>query len=402
MRFLIINTDYTDFLHWFYTQHPGLEHQPYEEQMRVRNEGLFGVADFYSRNLRNLGNEAWNIHANNEFMQKAWAREHGIHVEEPTPAEQRARTVLQRARRIAAKTPLRYLKPLFRPVLRSLDSQQTWFHDILAAQIKHYKPDVLLNQAMPGISSRFLKGMKPCTRLLIGQHAATLVGQHAATRLSEAEDFSCYDLVVSSFPPTVDYFRQKGILAELHRLGFEPRVLSCLQVADKIFDVTFIGSFHRVPSSRVAFLEVLCAQLPQIKIWGPKVDHLPVNSLVRKHYVGQAWARQMYQILRNSKITLNHHGDIPPYANNCRLYEATGVGTLLITDWKVNLHKMFGPSKEVVTYRSSEECVELIQYYLEHDDERETIARAGQQRTLHEHTYYHRMQELVDIVRKYL
>ena len=110
----------------------------------------------------------------------------------------------------------------------------------------------------------------------------------------------------------------------------------------------------------------------------------------------------MYQILRDSKVTLNHHGNIPPYANNCRLYEATGVGTLLITDWKVNLHEMFEPGKEVVAYRSPEECAELIQYYLEHDDEREAIARAGQQRTLREHTYYQRMQELVEIVRKYL
>jgi spore maturation protein CgeB len=37
-----------------------------------------------------------------------------------------------------------------------------------------------------------------------------------------------------------------------------------------------------------------------------------------------------------------------------------------------------------------------------HDEEREEIARAGQRRTLTEHTYYHRMQELVDIVQRYL
>jgi spore maturation protein CgeB len=110
----------------------------------------------------------------------------------------------------------------------------------------------------------------------------------------------------------------------------------------------------------------------------------------------------MYQILGNSKITLNHHGDIAPYANNMRLYEATGVGTMLITDWKVNLHEMFEPGKEVVAYRTPEECAELIQYYLTHDNEREAIARAGQQRTLREHTYYHRMQEFVEIVIKYL
>ena len=55
MRLLIINTDYPKFLRWLYGQHPRLEKQSYKEQMRVRMDSLFGVADFYSRNLRKLG-----------------------------------------------------------------------------------------------------------------------------------------------------------------------------------------------------------------------------------------------------------------------------------------------------------------------------------------------------------
>ena len=118
--------------------------------------------------------------------------------------------------------------------------------------------------------------------------------------------------------------------------------------------------------------------------------------------MGQAWGREMYQILRKSRITLNHHGDIAPYANNMRLYEATGIGALLVTDWKENLHEMFEPGKEVVAYRTPEECVDLVKYYLDHDEEREVIAHAGQQRTLREHTYYQRMHELMAIARNYL
>jgi spore maturation protein CgeB len=110
----------------------------------------------------------------------------------------------------------------------------------------------------------------------------------------------------------------------------------------------------------------------------------------------------MFQVLKNSLLTLNHHGNIPPFANNMRLFEATGVGTLLITDWKENLHEMFEPGKEVVAYRSAEECAELIRYYLEHEGERSAIAHAGQQRTLREHTYYQRVQELVDIIEGHL
>ena len=111
----------------------------------------------------------------------------------------------------------------------------------------------------------------------------------------------------------------------------------------------------------------------------------------------------MYKILNTSLMTLNHHIDVAgDYAGNGRLFEATGTGTLLVTDWKPNLHKMFEPGKEVVAYRSAEECAEMVRYYLEHDQEREAIARAGQQRTLRDHTYYQRMQEFETIVQKYL
>ncbi len=63
---------------------------------------------------------------------------------------------------------------------------------------------------------------------------------------------------------------------------------------------------------------------------------------------------------------------------------------------------MFEVGKEVVAYHTTEECAELIKYYLEHEDERESIAKVGQQRTFREYTYYHRMQELVNIINKYL
>ena len=101
-------------------------------------------------------------------------------------------------------------------------------------------------------------------------------------------------------------------------------------------------------------------------------------------------------------MNISCHIDIAPYANNMRLYEATGVGALLITDYRDNLRTLFEPGKEVVAYSSAEECAELINYYLENEEERKAIARAGQERTLTEHTYYERIKQLVDIVHKYM
>jgi spore maturation protein CgeB len=112
----------------------------------------------------------------------------------------------------------------------------------------------------------------------------------------------------------------------------------------------------------------------------------------------------MYQAFRDARIVFNRHSNTADLhtANNLRLYEATGVGSLLLTDFKPNLSDMFEVGKEVVAYRNAEECAELAAYYLAHDAEREAIAAAGQRRTLREHTYAQRMRELVEIIGKYV
>ncbi len=111
----------------------------------------------------------------------------------------------------------------------------------------------------------------------------------------------------------------------------------------------------------------------------------------------------MYRILAQSYVTVNCHIDVAEnYANNMRLFEATGCGTMLITDAKDNLNELFEVGKEIVSYRDPREAVERIEYYASHPDERDDIAYAGKQRTLREHTYRQRMEELVEILRNHL
>jgi len=111
----------------------------------------------------------------------------------------------------------------------------------------------------------------------------------------------------------------------------------------------------------------------------------------------------MYKILAQSKIVINRHIDVAEdYANNMRMFEATGMGALLITDEKKNLPELFKVGKEVVTYKDSADLTEKIKYYLQHEDERQKIAKAGQKRTLTDHTYLKRMEELARIIKKYL
>jgi spore maturation protein CgeB len=111
----------------------------------------------------------------------------------------------------------------------------------------------------------------------------------------------------------------------------------------------------------------------------------------------------MLRLLARARIVLNRHGRVAAeYANNMRLYEATGMGALLLTEDKRNIGELFEPGTEVVVYEDKRELVDLVSYYLEHEEERRRIAAAGQRRTLRDHTYAVRMRELAEILDAYL
>ena len=117
MRFLILNTDYPQFLAQFYAENTGLAEESFERQMSDRMETMFGVADFYSQGLRKLGHLAVDVHANNGHAQQVWGREHGITF---APCD---------------STP----RELFPWICRM--ERGKWQYEVLAAQIKHYRPD---------------------------------------------------------------------------------------------------------------------------------------------------------------------------------------------------------------------------------------------------------------------
>jgi spore maturation protein CgeB len=117
-------------------------------------------------------------------------------------------------------------------------------------------------------------------------------------------------------------------------------------------------------------------------------SHLPVFGL------------NMFQKLHDSKIVLNTHIDVSQTsASNMRLFEATGVGSCLLTDWKSNLSELFEPERDVATYRTPQECIDKANYLLLHENERIALAQAGQKRTLMQHTINLRAEQIDEIIR---
>ena len=399
MRFLIIDSIPVSFLSRYCARHPDLGHLGYQNGWRMLMDEGLGVGDFYSESLKQLGHEAAEVVPNCEPLQEQWAAENGVGVWKKPNLHNQARRTLENMGcqwRVATGTTGSHVYSVLKVPLRKLlkgPTTEPWMHEILAAQIEQARPDVLLNHALGEYRERFLQRVRPFVKLIVGQHASPL---------SPNVPYGCYDLMLSSLPNLVTYFRQQGVKSEYFRLGFGASMLDRLGPMDCLYDVSFVGGYSTHHSRGTHVLERIASEV-SVDFWGYGAASLPKDSPILRRYHGEAWGLDMYRVLAQSKIVLNRHISVAEdYANNMRLYEATGVGALLITDMKGNLNELFEVGKEVVAYHDAQECVELVKYHLEHENERSAIAKAGQQRTLWEHTYYHRMQELVDIVKRYL
>jgi spore maturation protein CgeB len=387
MRILVLNADYPRFLAWFYRRQAGLENAAYATQMAARNASLFGVADFYSRNFAALGHEAAEIHINNRWLQTAWAREHGIATEVPEPPGAAGRKMppawLQRI-----VTPF---KPMLRPLARKvglsprLDSSA---ENILLAQIEEFKPDLVLNQDIFHIDTSLVRRIK-------GIGNPMMVGQ-VGLLPPRGEDWSVYELMISQLPSVVRSFRALGVRSEVSHLAFEPAILDVLPEARKPdIDVSFVGTVSADHQQRIALL-LAVAERYDLKLWGNLPQALPAASPLRRCFQGEVWGADMYQVLRRSRITLNSHIDLAGReAGNMRLFEATGVGAFLLTDFKDNLDTLFAPDREVGVWRSTGDCLDAIGRAIADDKDRVEIARAGQARTMAQHTYRHRTTEIL-------
>ena len=355
MRILIADEAYPAYLESVYRRWPQLASRPYDEQWRVVMDLFFGTADSYSHFLRSLGHDAAEVIVNCGPLQTAWAREHRL-----------------RTRRL--RVP-HLTDELGRVVL---------------AQVDAYAPDVVYCQGLNLLSTRTLDSVRRRGVLLVGQIATELPPERFLRR---------FDLIVTSFPHYVERLGSRGYDVELFRLAFDARVLERLGRVEPRHDVVFAGSLVGTQWQAATPVLEAAARRLAIDFYGFRADQLPRDSAIRRGYRGEAWGLDLYRAFASARIALNRHGDVAEgHANNMRLYEATGVGAFLLTDERSDLHELFDPGREVVTYAHADDLVEQVRYYLEHEDERATIARSGQARTLREHTWERRMAQLADIL----
>ncbi len=362
-----------------YRNDPALRCRSFAEQRRFWLAQKIGHGDALSRAMKSLGHEAEEVVCDLESLQCAWASERGIDVD-----------------------------------------KRNWRTQLVLEQIAEWKPDVLFLQNYDVLSSEVRRDLKvrfPFVRLLVIAQEAVIPSPKAIRELATA------DVLLVNSRPFLRRCHDHGLQPQLVRSCFDPGVLAELPAPSKVaalpfFDFTFVGASGSAPGyrRRCAELAELVQRTP-LRLWlvdeARALEARPskqsdssrqrLRELAPSRCSTAVFGLDYYGVLQRSSITFNSHRDAARGgADSHRLFQATGVGTCLVTDRAIDLSELFEDGTELLTYACVDECVEKVEYLLEHEDERRAIAAAGQARTLRDHSSRRRYAEIDEIIQRAL
>lgn len=400
-RFIRITDYYEEFLNFYDEKNPSSNGLNYAEQHQDIISQSIEIVSSYGKYLRLIGVDAIDIISNATSLQKKWAAEHNL-------------------------------------------SSDLSNDEIVFEQIKYYKPEIvwidttrLLNKAWITKLRNEVKEIKQIVGHICAPYNATL-----------AAAFHALDLVFTCSPCTATELKEAGIKnVELIYHSFNHSILDQIKNEENPFphsNLLFTGSLmtgYGLHGTRTEYLEKIINSGIDMTMYGnlesnnriflkqsfsktvQTLHKLHLNFLVNaipvlnKHQLHAeadikfyskkllgcvkppVFGLDMYKVLAKSNLCFNIHGDIAKKcAGNLRLFEATGVGSCLITDWKENMKDLFDLDTEVVTYKSVEECVDKIKWLTNNPLEMKKIAQAGQKRTLRDHTVEKRVEKVHQIL----
>jgi spore maturation protein CgeB len=370
---------YPSFQTYFYGNNPNIIDANYQTHISALFDFTFAESNFFKINIEKYGNaQVEEVISGDELLQKKWAKENNIKYK-----------------------------------------SESWFFEILEEQICIFKPDVFFAHHQKALNPEFidrLKKLNPQLKLIISWDG---IGNFDLNLFSKA------DILLTPLDSFTNKYISLDKKAYTLPFAFESSILDKLE-ASKKENISFIGSVHfregghRQRKELLKFLSnkidielyltgsvefsnnIFSKETVSILYNAGLQNFIDLFNLGRKSN-GGVYGLEMYHKLFNTKIALNNHLDsVGNQGGNIRLFEATGCGACLLTDYKENLKDYFEIDKEVVVYKSPEECLEKAQFLLKNDVLRNEIALAGQKRTLENYNYRNRSLLFLDIINQNL
>ncbi|MFZ5586628.1 MAG: glycosyltransferase family protein [Thermodesulfobacteriota bacterium] len=292
----------------------------------------------------------------------------------------------------AADVPPQRLDRLYAPLVRFLG-------ELTVLEAERHQPHLVLALAQAPLDRAALKSLR---------------GLGAATAFWFVEDFRVMPYFREVAASYDFFFHIQGpeLSAELERLGanhsflpmaahppvHRPLALCPQDQARYGAVVGFMGAGY--PNRRQFFARLVNRGLP-LRLWG--VDWPDAGPLAacldQERYLA---AEEVVKVYNACQMVLNLHssplaGRGPGGADfvNPRTLEVPACGGFMLVDRVQGLEHFLAPGREAAVFDGEDQLMEMVEHYGRYPEQRAAIAAAGRRRVLAQHTYYHRMEELL-------
>lgn len=205
-----------------------------------------------------------------------------------------------------------------------------------------------------------------------------------------------------------DFFRQLDLLGAKNYhylpLAADPEIHKPLNLTPQEKEefgsiLSFIGAGY--PNRRLFFLYFL---KDNFKLWGTEWDMSSPLAQKLQRNGARISSEECVKIFNAASININLHswmesGGVNPEGDfvNPRTFEIAACGAFQLVDNRSELPRLFEIGKEIITFNNIDDFQQKKQYYLAHPQEMSAIASSARLRVLREHTYKHRMEEMLKI-----
>lgn len=258
------------------------------------------------------------------------------------------------------------------------------------------RPDLVFVIRGSKLSSESLVAMKSAVKVLWCHDVIRRTG-------ITAEQLRQYDLRYMFDASDVSWLETRENLdARFLPMGFDPEVFHPLDQSEKNIDIFFVGINY---PNRRALLERLVNDFPDraLRFYGRNVRYRePITWTRQLRYIANGHGKifvnrslnpvDVNRMYSRSKICINIHHQQSESGCNPRVFEIMGAGAFQLVDANPYVRKNLG---ELVTYDGYDALRQAINVYLSDDRLREDAARHARQTALAEHTYVHRIREVL-------
>jgi hypothetical protein len=381
MKFVILLEDYNLYYTKYLEKNLQVNSMKYAEKLNHLLNLKYYQSDGLAKALVKLGHEAEIIIPECNPLQLSWAKEYCI--------SKYLKWYIQK--------PLRSFKARFLYDYYTYNSIQ---QEILLEQLSCLKPDVVFVHSNIWLERNTIKLIKSFSKKIILYWNCPIVGRWKNFAFDE------FDFIFSSSMPLVNFFNKRNITSYYFQQAFNDNVLSdVIEPSILLNKAVFIGNFTPFHNYRFQVIEYLLQNGVEIDVYGGEKENLPENSILKKIIKPPVYGIEMYNKYKQYALAIHIHGEgekndeinLSSFAGAKRIFEITGIGKALLTSYQNNLSELFSKD-EIITFTTKEECLEKVNYYLSNPQKLSKIAKAGQQKTLSQHTFNNRALTLINLI----